>query len=234
MIPLKQLTSRFEINILNYRNSPQSAIDFASKNNCAAVVCPPDLVIPVLQYRSVGNYQYKVIVAIDFPDGRNRALDKFKMLSDQSQSILGADGYDVVITEQTDVATRNEMRSLYGYLKGFNRLAEVRWCIQALSRELSGVQIESLAASVTQYPPAFVRMDSTTNMDANKLFEVVDLFRSGSAARIKVGGSYDIIDKYQNDTKVRFDVDIHQAQEIVKEHTKRLNQENVEQTTNVE
>ena len=73
---IHQITSKLELNLLNQRTSPEFVCDFAIKHRIPAIVIPPDLVAPVLTRRMIRSGQFKIIVALDFPNGKNFAMDK--------------------------------------------------------------------------------------------------------------------------------------------------------------
>jgi deoxyribose-phosphate aldolase len=203
----------------NVREAIQAGM-FALKHRCQAIIAAPALVSSLLTDKAVRGGQFNVIAAIDFPNGRNFALDKWK---DVGKEVLSADGFEVMLSMgRLPAECRNEIRIVTEFIKGqINPLAEMRFVLRVFDR--TQAEIEECLKGIAAYPPAMIRLDHRTSapntiIDLKKQIEAITLIRKHVATPIKVSGNLDFqaLKELSNIQKVhRFGVSMSQAREIV-------------------
>jgi hypothetical protein len=229
-----QITNKLEIEIgqLNQREILEAGT-FSTKNHCQAIIVMPDAVAGVMMDKSTRNSQYRVIAAIDFPNGRNFALDKWR---DISPDVLAADGFEILLSMgRTPADCRNEIRAIMEFIRGqVNPMAEIRFVIRAFER--SEKELDECFEGFRKNPPNMIRLDHrllrareiVKAVDAEKCnrkilddqIKMIEALRSRMAIPIKVSGNVDLamvqeLSKVHNTT--RFGVSLAQAKSIMKE-----------------
>jgi hypothetical protein len=229
-------TTRFEINVTDRKLNPLVAVDLAMKHSCPAIVTIPELVAPFIAARSMRKALFKIILAVDLPDGDNFAMLK---LRDLGNDALAADGFDIVSSKRRKpIESLNEVKSLTEFIVSMNPFAEIRWSIGAIDRAESDYA-EHLK-SLHKYPCSMIRTDhrlfvgSGVGVDKHKL--IVNSIRKYVASPIKLSGNIDR-DTYlafENDKSIRFDVTADQFNSLRKSVIGQANEQKKEESTQKE
>jgi hypothetical protein len=217
-----------EINMLEPQADFRVISDFAIKNRCAAIVISPEFAPMMLSDRSAKNGQYKIIAAIDFPDGKRFCYDKFNTLNVLS---LEVDGMDILFTRnKTEVESRNEAKTLNEFLRGsINPNLDIRYVLGCYCNKWDNV-VKFLNA-LKAHPPQAVRIDQhldLPNINADSHLQMVSKLREHTPKTLKISGNLDLsaVEKILAvDKNVRFDVSIAQAIAI----TKQVKQKEIEE-----
>lgn len=210
-----QVTSRLELNVVKASTNAQWVADAATRYRIPAIVAEPSYVAPLMTYRSMSGSRYKIICAIDFPAGQNFAMDKLKR---SNPDFTAADGFEILISDnRSEIELRNEMKSLYEFIKMQNRLLEIRWCLGAYHRDPSN--LEHAVRSMSKYPPSYVRVDSHVDLPKVTLEQheqAIDQIREQVHYPIKISGNVDLdlFNKLKSKA-ARFDVNVDQLNKIV-------------------
>jgi hypothetical protein len=210
-------TTRFEINVIHPKSNPIEAVDFASRYACPAIVTVPEMVAPFIAARSIRRALFKVIVAVDLPNGNNFAMQK---LRDLGPDALAADGFDIVASPKRNAKEAlNEVKLLTDFIRTMNPLADIRWSLGALDR--SEVDYIEHIKSVLKVPCNFLRTDHRTyypNIKVDDHKRIVESIRKFIGVPIKVSGNVDITTyrAFEHDKSIRFDVTLDQAQSLIK------------------
>lgn len=211
-----QITGKLEVNLLDSKTNPVFVSEFLIKNRIPAVVVSPEYVTQLVLHRASRRGQYKIICALDFPKGGKFALDK---IYHANPDLASADGFEILLTRaRTGIESKNEMKALFGFLRMNNSLAEIRWCLGALTR--SDEDTVSILKNMGGFPPSFVRIDShleTPRATIEKHQSLIELFREHVPYPIKVSGNVDLETIQTLKGVKRFDVSIEQAEALVRE-----------------
>lgn len=227
-------TTRFEINVTSRKTNPLQAVDFASRYNCPTIVTVPEMVAPFVATRSMRRARFKVVVAVDLPNGGNFAMQK---LRDLGPDALAADGFDIVTSPRRNAKeAMNEVKSLTEFIRTSNPLADVRWALGAFDRPIE--DYIHYINSVLKVPCNMLRTDhrlSYPNIKADDHKKIVENIRKSIAIPIKISGNIDIVTyrAFENDPSIKFDVTLEQAQALLKapQQENKNEQETQEQQT---
>jgi len=210
-----QYTTKMELNVIDRKTNPAQVGQFLVKNSCPAVVVLPELVAPFMVDRSIKRGRYKIICMVDFPDGKNFAMQK---LRDLSNDAMAADGFDIVCSKnKTFTESLNEVKSLHEFVRKVNPITEVRWIINPNDEK----EIEMYLEAVSKFPCNYLRIGH--QLTRNPTFKIDDyqriikLIRAKVAYPIKLSGdvSMELMAAFKDDRGVRFDVSLNQANIIV-------------------
>jgi len=211
-----QLAGRLELNIFNPNTNPQYVSDLVIKNRIQTIVTKSEYVAELITHRSARNGQYRIICTIDFPDGRNFAMDKLKR---SHPDFIAADGFEILLSpDKTEIEARNEMKAIFEFIKMQNRLAEIRWCLGSYYRD--GDDAERILKNMKMYPPSFVRTDphlKIPNIGIDEHIEAIKRIQSFIPYPVKVSGNVDLelihaLDEYK---VARFDISVDQFKKSV-------------------
>lgn len=216
-----QVTGKIELNLFNPRINSKTVADLVIKNRVPVIVTDPMYVAALRSHRAIRNGQFKIIAAIDFPKGVNFALDKLKRTH---PDFAMADGFEVMLsTNRSEIELRNEMKTIYEFLKMQNGLADIRWCLGAYTRDQ--VQVEKLLKGMGKFPPSLVRVDQHTDLpsvDSKRHLEVAKLIRSHVPYPIKLSANVDLAlikttmsDKDYERLVTKFDMNIDQFKTLL-------------------
>jgi len=153
-----QITSKLEIEVggLNQRELVDAGM-FASKNRCQALMVPPTAVQAAIVDKSTRDGQYRIVAAVDFPAGREFALDK---LRDVPQDAFEADGFEIVLSANRGEANcKNEIRAITDLIKRYNPLAEIRFVLGIFNR--NDAEIKACCEEFKFSRPALVRLETS-------------------------------------------------------------------------
>lgn len=213
-----QITSKLEVNLLDADTSPQRVSDFVIKHRIPAIVAAPEYMAPLAAHRAAMGGRHQLIAALDFPKGVNWGMDK---LFRANPDFVIADGFDVLLTPgRTEVESKNEMRSIFEYLKANRPLCNIRWCLKMHSAKLE--ESVGILKNMKKYPPAFVRIDhhlEIPQVGIGRLTNAIGSVRENVPFPIKVSGNIDLklLTKLSEEVNVkRFDVSMKQAETIVR------------------
>jgi len=227
---LLPITSKLEINMLTPHADFRVVSDFAIKHRCAAIVIAPEFAPMMLVDRSAKNGQYKLIAAIDFPDGKNFCYDKFKTLNVLS---LEVDGMDILLTKnRTEVESKNEAKSLIEFLRGsINPTLNIRYVLGCYCNKWD--DIEKFLGAAKAHPPDAIRIDQhleLPNITVENHIQTLTKLRKKTPKTVKISGNLDLdaIEKLVSiDKNLRFDVSANQAIAIVNQAKQRKATQNV-------
>lgn len=213
---MANLFTRLEINVLDNAIHPLRVSEFVVKHSCPAIVTLPQFVAPFMADRSAKRGGYKIIVAVDFENGRNFAMQK---LRDLPKDAMSADGFDIMATPNiSGIQAQNEVKALKDFINSMNPVAEIRWVLDVFNRKDEDV-VKHLMA-VKACPPNFVRMDRKLTQADAKLDHVAkyDFIRKHAVTPIKVSGNVTVetMRALMKEKTTRFDVTMSQAMEIAK------------------
>jgi hypothetical protein len=219
-----QLTSKLEINMLTPTTDPRAVSDFAVKNRCPAVVVAPEFAPMMLVDKSAKGGQFKLIAAIDFPDGKDFCLDKFKNLDVMS---LEVDGMDIMMTKgRTEIEASNEAKTLVEFIRGsINPVSDIRFVLGYYTKEWP--EIENLLKAAKAHPPDMIRVDqhvSLPNANAETHAGAIEKLRALTPKPLKISGNIDLAvmeHLLEIDGRLKFDVSIQQAMHIVNQIKQR-------------
>ena len=221
---LLPITTKLELNILKPYADVNVLSRFAIKHRCHAIVAMPEFIPVLLADRAAKNGQYKIIAAVDFPDGKNFCYDKFKTFDAMT---LEVDGMDIVLTKnKTEVDVKNEAKALIEFLHNtINPLMDIRFVIGYYCNVWKDVDIFLKAIHV--HPPNAIRIDQHVELpklgyQAHKL--AIKKLRKYTPKLLKISGNLNlqIIRRLlELDKNLRFDVTMQQATRIVNDSTKQ-------------
>ena len=179
--PLQEMMRRIEINV-TLDDNLRSAGDLVVRHRCAAIVASAEQMAHLVADRSVRGGAYRIICVVDFPDGKNKGMDKFRGLHPDFRA---ADGFDVMLTSGTNRAdSSNEIRLFKQFLNQINPAYEVRLTIDPTQNT---EDLENKFSAMNQFRPHKVRISSTVKGISNKRINVIiELLRKHSPADVKV------------------------------------------------
>lgn len=212
---IHQITSKCELNVLSATTNVAYVNDLAIRYRVPAVVCSPEYVAPLLSQRASRGGGYQIICAVDFPYGKNFAMDKLKR---SHPDFTMADGFEILVSVgRTEVETKNELKAIHEFVKMQNRLLQIRWCLSLHHKD----QEAGVAAlkGMKKFPPSYVRIDPHTtlkNLTMEARMEAVELVKEHVPYPIKVSGNVDIETITALENKVaRFDLDVDGLKKLV-------------------
>jgi hypothetical protein len=198
--------------------------DFAIKNRCPAVVVAPEFAPMMLVDKSAKGGQFRLIAAIDFPEGKNFCLDKFKTLDIMS---LEVDGMDILMTKgRTEIEASNEAKTLVEFIRGsVNPVSDIRFTLGYYTKEWP--EVENLLKAAKANPPDAIRVDQhllLPNVNAKTHTQSIKRLRTLTPKPLKISGNIDLPmmeHLLRIDQKLKFDVSIQQAMHIVNQIKQR-------------
>ncbi len=219
------ITSKLELNLSDPMIPIPFATELASKHKMAAIVVyDPLLVRALIQQRFSSNARWKIVLALDFPQGARYVLEKFKQLP-QDFDMTHFDGFDILLSSKTynnavpnDIEVRNEVQILRDFVHRYNRQTEVRYCIDILTRP--SALIDSALKAFKTISPAFIRLDHNLEMPVGRanletITKAIDVVRKHTSAPIKCGTNTTLELIKALPMVSRFDVNVKQAQQII-------------------
>ena len=226
---LSQITTKLELNMLMPQVDARAVSDFAIKNRCPAIVIAPEFAPMMLTDRSAKNGQYKLVAAIDFPDGKNFCYDKFNTVDMMS---LEVEGMDILMTRgRTEIESRNEAKALQEFLRGtVNPLLDIRYVIGCYCNPWENV--EKFLSAAVAHPPDAIRIDQHLELPRIGLkhhIQTIAKLRKHTPKTLKISGNLnlEIIEKLMDvDKNLRFDVTISQAIAIINQAKQRAEAKN--------
>lgn len=214
--------NRFELNL---QRGATAAIDmknlgiFAIKNAIPAVVVDPSFCEIVLmdRLRLGAQLKYKVICTVDFENGKNFALQKFRSLP---RGALGSDGFEILLSPaRADKEAFNELKGISEFIKeNLDTTKEIRWCFGFRSRPYE--QLEAFMQYLSKFPSSFLRTDHsmlTTGIPLEDHQKDVEFIRTYVGTPIKVSDGAISLDALEAlaPKVARFDVTLGQATRLV-------------------
>lgn len=212
---IHQITSKCELNVLNATTNVAYVNDLAIRYRVPAIVCSPEYVAPLLAQRASRGAGYQIICAVDFPHGKNFAMDKLKRMH---PDFTLADGFEVLIsTGRSEIETRNELKAIHEFVKMQNRLLQIRWCL-SLNHKEHELGVAALKG-MDKFPPSYVRVDSHTNLPGLSLedqIKAVDLVKQYVPFPVKASGNItaEVVEALGKKA-ARFDLDIEGFKKLV-------------------
>jgi hypothetical protein len=222
-----QITTRLELNALDKMVNPVRVGAFVFKHSCPAIVTVPSLVAPFIADRVSKRGKYKIIAVIDYPDGKNFAMQK---LRDLSEDALAADGFDIMYSNgHTGKEIDNEVRLISEFLKSVNPVAEIRWIVGSYGRGISEQHIDA----IVKYPCNWVRLDPYTlkngvGLEDHKKAIAVVRNKIVTPIKISCNVTYETIEAFKSDRNMRFDVNLNQASNIIRFYNEQETQKTQE------
>lgn len=213
-----QQTTKLEINIRRGKSAPQDMDGVGTlmvKNRIPALVTDPDFIDLMLFERMRINGQYKIITTVDFENGKQYAMDKFRSLP---QNALKTDGFEILLSpDRTDKESLNELRIVTEFCRQSNPLAEIRWVFGFRTRQPQ--QLQHFYPYLKKWPAQFLRTDinlEVPGLTITKHLEDVTRIRNFCGTSIKVSGNINLaMIKELSPRVARFDVNVSQAKRIL-------------------
>jgi len=217
------ITGKMEINMITPEIDPAATSNFAMKYRCPAIVMKPEFVPAMIVDRSAKSGQYKIISAIDFPNGKNFALDKLKNIDPMG---LEVDGMDILLSQRAEIDVMNELKTLKELIRQtINPAMSIRVVLRCHSSEWSNVK--NCFEAIKKHAPDMIRVDPHLELPKVGLEEHIECYRKLReviAKPVKISGNVDLktIEEISKiDKNARFDVNPKQAYNIVNELNKR-------------
>lgn len=212
-----EIASKVELNVFDAKVAPTRVGEFVVKNMAPAIVVPPELVAPFVVDRANKRGFYKIIAAIDFPDGNNFAMQKVR---DMGRDALAADGFDILLSlNRTTGETFNEVKSVTEFLKSLNQVAEIRW---TLPHYTPVAKISDFLNAVKRCPQVtWVRLGHTlgdTTVTLGNYNGLIQMIRQALPLPIKIGGNVipETFEALSKDKGLRFDVSLDQVNALIR------------------
>ena len=215
-----QITSKLEINLLDATTTPLHVSEFAIKHKIPTIVASPEYIAPLVAHRAMMGGNYKIISALDFPKGKNYAMDK---IFRSNPDFVAADGFEILLSAgKTEIQSRNEMKAIHGYLKANRPLSEIRWVLRMNTSEAE--EAIGILKNMGAFAPSYVRVDPhlvTPRATIEALQEQATIVAEGVPFPIKISGNVtaEVLEAFKDEKKFkgvkRFDVSMKQAEAIV-------------------
>jgi len=148
-------------------------------------------------------------------------MDKFRVVDGDFSA---CDGVDILLsTGRTQVETRNEIKSLYEFLRNMNML-EIRYTLGAYTRPRE--ELINMLKGMKDFPPRWIRLDQhlqKPNITVGHHKGMAEMIKEYMPTPLKISGNVDLetVKEFRS-TKARFDVSMAQAISIVKEFDKEM------------
>lgn len=215
---MHHITGRLEINALDYKTQIPKIGEFAAQQRCPAIVALPQFVPALIAGRTGKTSFYKIIAAIDFPEGGNFAMQKVR---DMGEDAFAADGFEVLCSVNRSAAEiYNEVKSVTEFLRSMNQVAEIRWVIpyNAPADKINDYYNAFKKPQVTQI--RFGQHLSTQLVHTGHYKGQLESLRRSLSNQVKLGGNItrEVVDAFIADKSVRFDVSYQQALNLLKEY----------------
>lgn len=211
------VSTKFELN-LNDPTVPIPVVtELAAKHNVAAVIVhDPALIHPMIQARLACNGRFKVILAVDFVDGEQYAMAKFRNFT-ADVDVTAADGFDIRLSTTkaqgiplNEIEVFNEVKVLRDFLYGIKNIYDIRYTIDIFSRPWE--QVEYALKAIAKIPCNMIRLDRHLNIHESKvnsttIANTIEQIRRYTATPIKLSTNVDrdLIDEFKSKV-ARFDV----------------------------
>lgn len=220
------ITTKFELNLTDPTIPIPVATELAAKNRVAAVIVhDPALIHPMIQARMACNGRFKVILAVDFMDGEQYAMAKFRNYT-TDVDITAADGFDIRLTTfkaqhtpLNEVEVFNEIKVLREFLYGIKNIYDIRFTLDIFSRPSE--QVDYALKAISKIPCNMIRLDRHLSIHESKVNPIVinntiEHIRRFTATPIKLSTNVtrEIIDEFKNKV-ARFDVTPTGLQQII-------------------
>lgn len=220
-----QATGKMELNVLDYNAPLPRVSEFAYKHRCPAIVVLPQLVPAFVADREAKRGNYRVIAAVDF-GGTSFAMQKVR---DMGGDATAADGFDIMCsTGRPANEIFNEIKSVSDFLKSINQLAEIRWVLGAFTRP--DAEIQNILKCFAKYNVSWLRVDQHVvdpKITPAQHFGMVESIRRGCKLPLKISGNVnrEVVDHFEKDKSVRFDVTLEQANTILASYNEPAKEE---------
>lgn len=220
-----QVTSKMELNVLDYNAPLPRVSEFAYKHRCPAIVVLPQLVPAFVADREAKKGVYRVVAAVDF-GSTSFAMQKVR---DMGGDATAADGFDIMCSAGRPAnEIFNEIKSVSDFLKSINQLAEIRWVLGAFTRP--DVEIQNYLKCFAKYNASWLRIDQHVvdpKITPAQHFGMVESIRRGCKLPLKISGNVnrEVVDHFAKDKSVRFDVTLEQANAILNSYNEPAKEE---------
>jgi len=212
-----QHTTKLEVNIRRGKMAPTDMHNLSSfliKSKIQTIVIDPEFIDPMTVERSKFNGAYKIIVAVDFDNGRRYGMEKLKYLP---KNTFQTDGIEILLTPgRNDKESLNELKVISEWGKMFNPLLEIRWVFGFRTRAKD--LISNFMPYLKNVPGVLLRTDhncEVPNITIEEHLSDVEYLKSFSSTPIKISGN--VTFEVMKAVKVaKYDVTINQAKKIVR------------------
>lgn len=211
-----EVTGKMEINAIDFLTPLPRISEFVFKHRCPAIVTLPQFVPAFVADREAKRGLYRVIAAVDFPDGSNFAMQKVR---DMGADASAADGFDILCSpDKQENEAFNEVKSVTEFLRSLNQFADIRWVLGAYGRPYKEVQ--NYLNAFTKARVNWLRTDqhvTDPNIAPSQHYGIVDSIRRACTIPIKISGNVtrEVVEHYAKDKAIRFDVTLDQATSIL-------------------
>lgn len=229
LIKLPQL----EIDVYT-KSELQAATDLCITHSCSAIVIPPELCFDAQVARGIRNGKFKIIVAIDAPDGQRFENLKFIGIP---QNSLNADGYEIALTpNRSENETLKEIAFIDNMHKSFfGQMVEFRYVIGMHQKNHTTNGLKTTCNAIKSRPlPKYIRTSWLTTLPINAKQSLtthnddINMIRQLCGAPIKISGNINM-DSIEKIRVQAFAVTLDQAKNIVAEMQQYLNAQNKQQ-----
>lgn len=118
--------TKIELDVSNQKEL-QSAVDFAFKHKCPAIIVSPELVAQSILMRGIKQGKFKIISTIDYPKGNNYGPTKMRGMLIES---LKADGFEIMLSGGSRTSIIKEVTILSKFMDGYmHPSTEIRYTI---------------------------------------------------------------------------------------------------------
>lgn len=156
--------NRLELNLIGYDYITDGLLkQIKDKGIYAVVVSKPDAIRCLQRHRMTTGSRYKIITAVGFDDTNQYSISKFRNMD---RVIMESDGFDILLSNTpNNMSIRNEVDTIYRFVKEYNKLYELRFTIGAFSRNWQF--IDNVLLFIKKNPPTMVRIDHDMNANVN-------------------------------------------------------------------
>jgi len=128
---------------------------------------------------------------------------------------MGADGFDVVISNGTEIEIMNEVKYLNNFLHSLNPMYDVRFVLN-INSNTKNMTTRKLKA-LMRNPPSMIRLDAEFDQEGDLDQNLADIREFvGTPVKVSSGVTYDMIHKHKSSVKA-FDVSYKNALKVVKD-----------------
>lgn len=220
------ILTRLEIDVMQ-GNEILESFELAHKYRMPAVVIHPSLSSDALVCRGRSKGQYKIITPVDWPNGSQFSVDKFRGLSLDS---LETDGFEIYISPNKSADDiKKEIMSCTDFIKKFlGELIEIRFVLGTRTKsDENMLNVYSALSNIKN--PNMIRDDvtlKTQNYRANAETHngFIEAVKTNISCPLKVSGNIENIDIIDNCPQAkRFGVSLQQAKTLVRSYNNMVN-----------
>jgi len=177
--------------ITSYDEIDEFARFYNQNCNFGVVYALPQLINAVVVFRAHINKRFKIYSTIDYPDGKNNGIDKFKGLN---VDVFMVDGYDVVLgPNHSSGSVAAETSNIVSFIrKMVNPVTEV--CFTINRSKLCDDKTRAYAAAIEKSAANKIKLEASTNVQSSKAcfkshLDTINIIREVCGTPIAVCGN---------------------------------------------